>query len=96
MELYKELNKNKEYIKNTLYGSDDIVFKEFENNGTKCFLIYADNIVRGTTIEDAVLTNIMVRGEKNFDAFQMQNNLITVGETKRFSSLTFPPKAIYL
>ena len=29
MELYKELNKNKEYIKNTLYGSDDIVFKEF-------------------------------------------------------------------
>ena len=49
MELYKELNKNKEYIKNTLYGSDDIVFKEFENNGTKCFLIYADNIIRGTT-----------------------------------------------
>lgn len=86
MELYKELNKNKEYIKNTLYGSDDIVFKEFENNGTKCFLIYADNIVRGTTIEDAVLTNIMVRGEKNFDAFQMQNNLITVGETKLVQS----------
>ena len=28
----------------------------------------------------------MVRGEKNFDAFQMQNNLITVGETKLVQS----------
>ncbi len=34
----------------------------------------------------AFLLNIMVRGEKNFDVFDMQNNLIAVGETKLVQS----------
>ena len=81
MELYSKLKSNKEHIKNTFVGADDIVFKEFNNKGTECFLVYTDNIVDGSTIENAVLTNIMVRGEREFSSENFEKNLVSVGET---------------
>ena len=81
MELYSKLKSNIEHIKNTFVGADDIVFKEFNNKGTECFLVYADNIVNGSAIENAVLTNIMIRGERENSAERFEQNLISVGET---------------
>ncbi|MCJ7855167.1 spore germination protein [Lachnospiraceae bacterium NSJ-143] len=86
MELFKELNKNKEYIKNTFFGSDDVVFKEFDNKAVKCFMVYTDNIVDGATIESAVLTNMMVLGGSQPDTEGIERHLISVGETQLVES----------
>ncbi len=86
VEIYKELSKNKEHIKNTFYGADDIVFKEFNNGTTKCFMVYTDNIVDSASIENAILTNIMVRGTTKQNIEEIEKHLISVGETELVES----------
>ena len=82
MDLYSELYENKQKIKDVFTGADDIVMREFDNFGVKCLIVFADNVVSRTVIENPVLTNIMVLGEAQPNMEAVATKLVSVGETK--------------
>ncbi len=79
-ELFYSLDQNIAHLKDVFKNCDDIVFREFYANGYRCYMIYTDNIVDGGTIEEAVLTNLMVRGHSENSITKLQLNTIGVGE----------------
>ena len=81
MNLYSELYENKQKIKDVFTGADDIVMREFDNFGVKCLIVFADNVVSRTVIENPVLTNIMVLGEAQPNIEAVATKLVSVGET---------------
>jgi spore germination protein len=83
MDITNSLDKNIKYIKDTFKGADDIIFREFKSGNKNCFMVYTDNIVSSDTIENAVLTNIMIRSTQNYNINSMNEDAVSVGETKK-------------
>ena len=63
MEIGKNLAANRAAMKELFADCGDIVFRDFaaaEGQG-QLFLVYVDNMVNTTAVEDAIMTNIMNR-----------------------------------
>lgn len=63
MEIGKNLAANRTAMKELFADCGDIVFRDFaaaEGQG-QLFLVYVDNMVNTTAVEDAIMTNIMNR-----------------------------------
>jgi len=82
MELFNDIEMNKKHIRETFENADDVVYKDFYNAGTKCFLFYIDNIVDSSVIDEVILTNMMVRAKEEFTTDAIMKRNIAVGETK--------------
>lgn len=83
MDITCSLKKNTAVVKKVFEGADDIIFRGFQSGQRLCFMVYADNIVDGATIESAVLTNIMVRSSEKESISEINEQAIAVGETKK-------------
>ncbi|MCI8342433.1 MAG: spore germination protein [Firmicutes bacterium] len=79
-ELFVSLDENIKRLKEVFKNCDDIVFREFYSNGYRCYMIYTDNIVDGSVIEESILTNLMVRGHAENSITKLMMNTIGVGE----------------
>ena len=60
--LSESLDKNIEYIRYVFSDCEDIVYREFFA-GCKMCLVYIDNIINNTSIEESILTNLMNRSD---------------------------------
>ena len=86
MELLEKYEDNLKYIQGVFNGCDDIVFKQFSAAGKECFIVYTDNIVDGTAIEDMILTNLMFRFQGG-DGKSVEKRGIAIGEVKESSKM---------
>lgn len=92
-QLSASLEQNISYIKSRLIDCDDVIMRNFvigEESQIRMFMIYTDNIVNSSVIEDSIMTNLMNRAEiTSFDLKDMLRRLeqqtISVGETKEIT-----------
>lgn len=82
------LEKNIEIVEEAFKDCGDIIKRRFvvgNNPFIKMYMIYIDNIVNGTAIQDAIMTNLMnrtdIQGLKETNALrQLQEQVISIGE----------------
>lgn len=89
----KSLVENKKWIEDVFRDCEDIVKRSYfldEERIQEIYMVYTDNIVKGSTIEDAIMTNIMNRctitpskGENNLK--RLMEEVIAVGECKEIT-----------
>lgn len=84
--LYSNLDKNIAEIKNTFKDAGDIVFREFYAGSVRLFMVYADNIVQGDSINENILTNLMLRGGEQPTTLAFQLKSIAVGEVEQITT----------
>lgn len=84
--LYSNLDKNIAEIKNTFKDAGDIVFREFYAGSVRLFMVYADNIVHGDSINENILTNLMLRGGEQPTTLAFQLKSIAVGEVAQVTT----------
>lgn len=84
--LYSNLDKNIAEIKNTFKDAGDIVFREFYAGSVRLFMVYADNIVHGDSINENILTNLMLRGSGQPTTLAFQLKSIAVGEVAQVTT----------
>ncbi len=81
--IYLKLDDNIRYLKNLFGSSNDIVFREFRVNGTKCLILYVDGIADKDLINDFVMETLI---DSNRDFVNLNENLenfLTVSDMKR-------------
>ena len=84
--LYSNLDKNIAEIKNTFKDAGDIVFREFYSGSVRLFMVYADNIVHGDSVNENILTNLMLRGAEQPTTLAFQLKSIAVGEVAQITT----------
>ena len=94
--LFSTLDDNINQLKSTFDCVQDIVFREFYAGENRLFIVYVDNLVLGTTVENAILTNLMVRGHTGGNAFYLNLRTIAVGETTEIDTFEKVCNAILL
>ncbi|HCT64009.1 MAG TPA: spore germination protein [Lachnospiraceae bacterium] len=84
--LYSNLDKNIAEIKNTFKDAGDIVFREFYAGSRRLFMVYADNVVHGDSVNQNILTNLMLRGGEETSTLAFQLKSIAVGEVAQVTT----------
>ncbi|MCI8628748.1 MAG: spore germination protein [Firmicutes bacterium] len=86
-QISKNLEKNITIIENAFQNCGDIVKRRFfvgEKKDIAVYMIYTDNIVNGSAIEESILTNIMNRcridGKKEGMLKRLNEEVIAIGE----------------
>ena len=86
-QISKNLEKNITIIENAFQNCGDIVKRHFfvgEKKDIAVYMIYTDNIVNGSAIEESILTNIMNRcridGKKEGMLKRLNEEVIAIGE----------------
>lgn len=86
-QISKNLEKNITVIENAFQNCGDIVKRRFfvgEKNEIAVYMVYTDNIVNGSAIEESILTNIMNRcridGKKEGMLKRLNEEVIAIGE----------------
>ncbi|MEY8321585.1 spore germination protein [Lachnospiraceae bacterium 46-61] len=86
-QISKNLEKNITIIENAFQDCEDIVKRRFfvgEKKDIAVYMIYTDNIVNGSAIEESILTNIMNRcridGKKEGMLKRLNEEVIAIGE----------------
>ncbi len=86
-QISKNLEKNIKVIENAFQNCGDIVKRRFfvgEKKEIAVYMIYTDNIVNGSAIEESILTNIMNRcridGKKEGMLKRLNEEVIAIGE----------------
>ena len=86
-QISKNLEKNITIIENAFQNCGDIVKRRFfvgEKTDIAVYMIYTDNIVNGSAIEESILTNIMNRcridGKKEGMLKRLNEEVIAIGE----------------
>ena len=86
-QISKNLEKNITIIENAFQNCGDIVKRRFfvgEKKDIAVYMIYTDNIVNGSAIEESILTNIMNRcridGKKEGMLNRLNEEVIAIGE----------------
>lgn len=86
-QISSNLEKNIKVIENTFQNCGDIVKRRFfvgEKKEIAVYMIYTDNIVNGSAIEESILTNIMNRcridGKKEGMLKRLNEEVIAIGE----------------
>lgn len=92
MKIATNLAANLAAMKELFAKCEDIVFREFEaaEGQGRLFLVYVDNMIATTSIEDAILTNIMNRcetGEAQERLEGLMENVIANRDIKRVYSI---------
>ena len=85
----KNLEKNIALIEEAFQDCQDIVRRRFfagEKKDIALYMLYADNNIRNTTVEDAILTNIMNRShmdtQKEGMLKRLSEEVVAIGEMK--------------
>lgn len=92
-QLSKSLKVNKQAVTSAFRDCQDVVMRQFfadQEQTQEIFMIYVDNIVNGSAIEDAIMTNIMNRSHLKQDKNLLQrleNEVISIGELKEITTL---------
>ena len=83
----KNLEENIAFIEEAFQDCGDIVRRHFftgEKKDIAVYMLYADNNIRNTTVEDAILTNIMNRSridsQKEGMLKRLNEEVIAIGE----------------
>ncbi len=91
--LSKKLEENIKTIEAAFTGCEDIVKRRFfagEGKKSEVYMIYTDNIVNGSTIEDFIMTNVMNRSAlQNEDGGMLKalhDEVIAIGELKEITT----------
>ena len=81
--IYESLEDNILYLKNLFFGSNDVIFREFEVNKVKCLLLYVDGIADRNIINNFVMETLL---DSNRDFINLDENLekfMTVSDINR-------------
>ena len=92
-QISKNLEKNITIIENAFQNCGDIVKRRFfvgEKKDIAVYMIYTDNIVNGSAIEESILTNIMNRcridGKKEGMLKRLNEEVIAIGEMNKIKT----------
>lgn len=84
--LYSNLDKNIAEIKNTFKDASDVVFRDFYSGNVRLFMVYTDNIVQGDSVNQDILTNLMLRSDGQDSTLEFQLRAIAVGEVAQVTT----------
>ncbi|MDD4844271.1 MAG: spore germination protein [Anaerotignum sp.] len=92
MQISKNLSENIIAIKEAFRDCGDVVMREFVvgSGKTRIFMIYTDNIVDGSTIENFIMTNLMGRYKEcneNGLLEVLMEDIIAIGELSKITEL---------
>lgn len=85
--LYLNLDENIKRLKEIFEGAEDVIFRDFYAGENRLFMIYIDNIVLTSSVEDSIMTNLMSRGKTDGNALYLQLRTISVGEVSQIETI---------
>lgn len=105
MEIMKELDRNIAEIRRTFLDCGDIVMREFRipvsgGGDGRIFLLYTDNMINLSAMQDFIMTNAMTRDALRADAAglleELMESVISIGEVTKLTELSQVYDAVLL
>ncbi|WP_251861585.1 spore germination protein [Clostridium sp. Marseille-Q2269] len=87
-DIYTNINKNIQYIKELLEGNSDVVFRDFLIGNQKAFMMYIDGMADKNLLNNYVMESLMLEADKSTNIKDIKNKILTVTDVSEQEKLS--------